>query len=119
VEILEVGGAGRRVTDARALGDALIEAFDDPEACRQRGAIGREALEAHRGSVEATRRLIEEVLARHAPEPHLPRPGGPASQRSPAPGHAGASVPLSSSISLDLQGVHREDHSMVIRQHAT
>lgn len=67
VELLEVGGAGRRVSDPTALADAVIDAFDDPEACRLRGEIGREALEAHRGSVAATRALIEEVLARRGP----------------------------------------------------
>ena len=66
VEILELGDAGRKVPNAAGLAAELVAAFDDLEACRVRGEIGREALEAHRGSVEATRRLIEEVLARRA-----------------------------------------------------
>lgn len=64
VEILEVGSTGIRVNDSRDLASALIQAFDDPEACRQRGALGRDALEAHRGSVAATCQLIEDVRAR-------------------------------------------------------
>lgn len=66
VEILELGDAGRKVPNAAGLAAELVAAFDDLEACRIRGEIGREALEAHRGSVEATRRLIEEVRARRA-----------------------------------------------------
>jgi 3-deoxy-D-manno-octulosonic-acid transferase len=64
VEILEVGDAGRKVADAAGLAAATLEAFEDLEACRVRGEIGREALEAHRGSVAQTQRMIEEVLAR-------------------------------------------------------
>ena len=62
VEILEVGGAGRRVASARDLEQAIIAAFDDLEACRVRGEIGREHLETHRGSVLRTRQMIEDVL---------------------------------------------------------
>ncbi len=62
VEILEVGEAGRRVANAETLIDAIVGAFDDLEACRLRGEIGRETLEAHRGSVQQTRELIDEVL---------------------------------------------------------
>ena len=54
----------RKVADAAGLAAATLEAFEDLEACRVRGEIGREALEAHRGSVEQTQRMIEEVLAR-------------------------------------------------------
>jgi 3-deoxy-D-manno-octulosonic-acid transferase len=64
VEILEVGDAGRKVADAAGLAAATLEAFEDLEACRVRGELGREALEAHRGSVAQTQRMIEEVLAR-------------------------------------------------------
>ena len=64
VGILEVGGAGRCVAGAAELGLAIVEAFDDLEACRIRGEIGRENLEAHRGSVGRTKEMIEEVLAR-------------------------------------------------------
>ena len=64
VEILEVGDAGRKVADAAGLAAATLEAFEDLEGCRVRGEIGREALEAHRGSVAQTQRMIEEVLAR-------------------------------------------------------
>ncbi len=62
VEILEVGGAGRRVASPLELERAIIDAFDDLEACRVRGEIGREHLEAHRGSVLRTRQMIEEAL---------------------------------------------------------
>lgn len=64
VEILEVGGAGRCVGGAAELDLAIIEAFDDLEACRIRGEIGRANLEAHRGSVGRTKQMIEDVLAR-------------------------------------------------------
>lgn len=64
VEILEVGGAGQRVVNPAHLAHVLIESFDDLEACRIRGEIGRETLEAHRGSVVRTHDMIEEVLAR-------------------------------------------------------
>lgn len=64
VGILEVGGAGLCVGDAAELGLAITLAFDDLEACRIRGEIGRENLEAHRGSVDRTKQMIEEVLER-------------------------------------------------------
>lgn len=63
VEILEVGDAGRRVESGAALAREIVLAFEDLEACRVRGEIGRENLASHRGSVEATRIMIEEVLA--------------------------------------------------------
>lgn len=66
VEILEVGGAGRRVASPKALVAEIVSAFDDLEACRVRGEIGRGTLESHRGSIEQTRSMIEEVLDRHA-----------------------------------------------------
>ncbi len=64
VDILRVGDAGRCVATAEDLSRALVEYFDDLDACRVRGEIGRETLEAHRGSVERTYAMIEEVLAR-------------------------------------------------------
>jgi 3-deoxy-D-manno-octulosonic-acid transferase len=64
VEILEVGGAGFCVGDVDELGFEIIRAFDDLEACRVRGEIGRENLEAHRGSVGRTKLMIEEVFER-------------------------------------------------------
>jgi 3-deoxy-D-manno-octulosonic-acid transferase len=64
VEILEVGRAGLCVGDAAELGVAISLAFDDLEACRIRGEIGRENLESHRGSVDRTKQMIEEVLER-------------------------------------------------------
>ncbi|MBW1882925.1 MAG: glycosyltransferase [Deltaproteobacteria bacterium] len=64
VEILEVGGAGQKVANGSELIRALVECFDDLEACRTRGEIGRASLEAHRGSVERTGVMIEEVLER-------------------------------------------------------
>ena len=66
VEILEIGDAGRKVQNAAGLVSEVSLAFDDLEACRVRGEIGRETLEAHRGSVAATRRMIAEVLEQHA-----------------------------------------------------
>ena len=66
VEILEIGDAGRKVPHAAGLAVEIVAAFDDLEACRVRGEIGRDALEAHRGSVAATRVLVEEVRARRA-----------------------------------------------------
>lgn len=68
VEILESSGAGRRVDSAPALAREIVGGFEDLEGCRVRGEIGRETLASHRGSVEATRLLIEEVLARRARE---------------------------------------------------
>ena len=65
VEILELGGAGRRVPTTEALVAEVVASFDDLEACRIRGEIGRDTLEGHRGSVEQTRVMIEEVLAQH------------------------------------------------------
>ena len=44
--------------------DEIVATFDDLEACRIRGELGRESLEAHRGSVDATQALIEEVCRR-------------------------------------------------------
>jgi hypothetical protein len=64
--MLEVGGAGQCVQSAADLVRVLVEYFDDLEACRVRGEIGRETLEAHRGSVERTCSMIEEVLARRS-----------------------------------------------------
>jgi 3-deoxy-D-manno-octulosonic-acid transferase len=64
VGILEVGGAGLCVGNAAELGIAITSAFDDLEACRTRGEIGRENLESHRGSVDRTKQMIEEVLER-------------------------------------------------------
>lgn len=64
VEILEVGGAGRRVESPAALIEEIVAGFEDLESCRVRGEIGRETLESHRGSIAATRQLIEEVLER-------------------------------------------------------
>lgn len=62
VEILEVAGAGRRVSTSEELAAAIVESFDDLDGCRVRGELGRETLESHRGSVERTRQMIEEVL---------------------------------------------------------
>jgi len=67
VGILEVGRAGECVGDSQGLVHAIVEAFDDLAACRVRGEIGRENLEAHRGSVARTREMIEENLAGPVP----------------------------------------------------
>lgn len=67
-DILEASTAGRRIEDSAELSRALIESFDDLEACRIRGELGRETLEAHRGAVARTLEMIEEVLDRRAGE---------------------------------------------------
>jgi len=64
VEILTHGGAGRCVDSREMLARAVVEAFDDLEACRRRGEIGRETLLAHRGSFDRTLAMLEEVLDR-------------------------------------------------------
>ena len=61
-ELLEAVGAGRRVADAAALASVLIDALAAPDAARARGAAGRSALEAHRGSSERSAALVEGVL---------------------------------------------------------
>lgn len=61
-EILAIGDAGRRVANSAMLAEEMISAFNDPDACRVRGEIGRKMLEAHRGSVDATRQMIAEIL---------------------------------------------------------
>jgi len=60
--ILEFGRAGVCVRDAQGLQEALMEAFEDPEACRRRGEMGRDNLVAHRGSVRRTHELITDIL---------------------------------------------------------
>ena len=64
VVILEQGGAGRRVASGDELALEILDAFSDLEACRMRGEIGREHLEAHRGSVDRTKAMIKEVFER-------------------------------------------------------
>ncbi len=64
VEILEADGAGRCVPNADALIAAIVESLRDPEEARRRGETGRLTLERHRGSVERTRQLVLETLAR-------------------------------------------------------
>lgn len=64
VSILEYCEAGLRVSDAAALGDTLISLLRDPAAARARGAAGRAALAAHRGSVARGAELVEQVIER-------------------------------------------------------
>ncbi|MEZ4333474.1 MAG: glycosyltransferase N-terminal domain-containing protein [Myxococcota bacterium] len=64
VEILEADGCGRRVPGTEALVAAIAASLRDLEGCRRRGEIGRATLERHRGSVERSRALILDVLAR-------------------------------------------------------
>jgi 3-deoxy-D-manno-octulosonic-acid transferase len=85
VEILELGGAGQCVASAPDLARVLVECFDDLEACRVRGELGRESLEAHRGSVERTCSMIEEVLARRTNE-DVPIPEIAAGESEPEAG---------------------------------
>jgi 3-deoxy-D-manno-octulosonic-acid transferase len=61
--ILEYAGAGLRVSDAASLADTLVSLLRDPSAARARGAAGRAALAAHRGSVERGAELVAEVIA--------------------------------------------------------
>ena len=88
VEILEVGGAGQRVANRAELIRAVVECFDDLEACRIRGEIGRETLEAHRGSVERTHAMIEEVLERRGLG-RTPGLGAQLEASQPGPGELG------------------------------
>jgi 3-deoxy-D-manno-octulosonic-acid transferase len=60
--LLESSGAGERVADADALAAALTAALADPDAARSRGAAGRAALAAHRGSSERSALLVEAVV---------------------------------------------------------
>lgn len=64
VEILEADGAGRCVATQAALIAAIDANLRDPEDARRRGELGRLTLERHRGSVERTRQLVLETLAR-------------------------------------------------------
>ena len=65
-ELLESVRAGEGVADAAALARAIGAALAAPDAARARGAAGRAALAAHRGSSERSVALIEEALAAHA-----------------------------------------------------
>ena len=56
--LLEAVGAGERVADPDALAAALSAALAAPSAARARGAAGRTALEAHRGSSERSAALV-------------------------------------------------------------
>lgn len=56
--LLEAVGAGERVADAGALAAALTAALANSDAARARGAAGRTALEAHRGSSERSAALV-------------------------------------------------------------
>ncbi len=56
--LLEAVGAGERVADATELAAALSAALAAPSAARARGAAGRTALEAHRGSSERSAALV-------------------------------------------------------------
>jgi 3-deoxy-D-manno-octulosonic-acid transferase len=83
VEILEVGRAGECVGHSTGLVQAIVEAVGNLEACRVRGAIGRESLEAHRGSVRRTTDLIGEILeSAGQPRPVLPGQRPPVVERS-------------------------------------
>ncbi|MHA7839174.1 MAG: 3-deoxy-D-manno-octulosonic acid transferase [bacterium] len=87
VEILEVGGAGRCVATPAELTRAVVESFEDPEACRLRGELGRETLEVHRGSVDRTHRMIEDLMersARPSPTPLLAS-AAPPEEAAPTP----------------------------------
>jgi len=61
--LLDAVGAGEVVANREALAAAIGAALADPDRARARGASGRAALEAHRGSSERSAELIETVLA--------------------------------------------------------
>jgi hypothetical protein len=63
VEILERGGAGRRVEGPAELARAAVEALADPAGTRARGEAGRRELLRHRGSAERSAALVERALA--------------------------------------------------------
>ena len=62
-DLLIACGAGERVEDAQAFAAAAARWLADPEGAAERGSRGRQALEAHRGSVECNAALVEAVLA--------------------------------------------------------
>ena len=70
-DLLLACGAGERVADAQALAAAAARWLADPNAAAQRGSRGREALEAHRGSVECNAALVESVLAPRPARPEM------------------------------------------------
>jgi 3-deoxy-D-manno-octulosonic-acid transferase len=61
--ILERSGAGVRVPDAAALGEAFALLLRDPAAARARGQAGFSALAAHRGSTERAAELVAQAIA--------------------------------------------------------
>lgn len=59
--VLEAGAA-TRIDGAAALGEAFVAALRDPARADARGAAGRRALEAHRGSAERSAALVATLL---------------------------------------------------------
>jgi 3-deoxy-D-manno-octulosonic-acid transferase len=68
-DLLLACGAGERVADAQAFAAAAARWLADPKAAAQRGSRGRQALDAHRGSVECNAALVEAVLGSPPPRP--------------------------------------------------
>jgi 3-deoxy-D-manno-octulosonic-acid transferase len=62
VELLEAVGAGQRVPDAATLGATIANTLARVDTLHMRGAVGRAALQAHRGSSERSADLVERAL---------------------------------------------------------
>jgi 3-deoxy-D-manno-octulosonic-acid transferase len=62
VELLAESGAGRRVGDAKALAEAVVEHFADFDSGRAAAQRGQLALLAHRGTTQRAEELIDAVL---------------------------------------------------------
>ncbi len=75
VALLLESQAGECVPDGAALGRAVAEAVRNPEPARRRAARGRELLLEHRGSVERTVAMLDEVLGRSGLASSVRRPG--------------------------------------------
>lgn len=61
--LLGLAGAARRVADAQDLGAALCHDLRHPQEAAARGAAGRAAVAAHRGSAARSLALVERTLA--------------------------------------------------------
>ena len=74
-ELLERSGALRLVSDAPALGRALVEWFEAPSLARDAGESGRRAVEANRGAVDRLVAMIEPWLVRSSDAPRATSSG--------------------------------------------
>ena len=73
--MLERAGALRLVSDAPALGRALVEWFEAPSLARDAGESGRRAVEANRGAVDRLVAMIEPWLVRSSDAPRATSSG--------------------------------------------